>query len=148
MLDEQYLMKKNIVYISQNPILFEGTILENICMGEEQNNNLLKKVIRISALENDIDKGKLNLNDVVDSMGKNLSGGEIKRIALARALYQNPDALLLDDITSGLDLRTEKNVLMNFRQLNIPIFIATSSEKVIRRSDIVIRMEKRGKSYA
>lgn len=117
-------------------------------MGEEQNNNLLKKVIRISALENDIDKGKLNLNDVVDSMGKNLSGGEIKRIALARALYQNPDALLLDDITSGLDLRTEKNVLMNFRQLNIPIFIATSSEKVIRRSDIVIRMEKRGKSYA
>jgi len=148
LLDEQYLMKKNIVYISQNPILFEGTILENICMGEEQNNNLLKKVIRISALENDIDKGKLNLNDVVDSMGKNLSGGEIKRIALARALYQNPDALLLDDITSGLDLRTEKNVLMNFRQLNIPIFIATSSEKVIRSSDIVIRMEKRGKSYA
>ena len=98
-------------YLSQNPVVFNGTVLENVIMGEHNSNlervNLLLDKVGL-AQRFQTEEGVLeNLN----SLNHNLSGGQLQRLALARELYRDVDLLLLDEPTSGLDEETEAAIL-------------------------------------
>lgn len=135
-----HLFPPQICYVSQDAYLVPGTIKENICMGMKYDDTRLKRVLEISCLDKEIANGRLNINNIVGSKGDQISGGQRKRIALARALYREPSILLLDDLTSGLDLGTEKDILSNIYKLKSTVILASSDVKLSEYVDNIVEI--------
>ena len=104
-----------IGYVSQNVYLFDDTLLNNItfydCIDFE-NDKKLNEVISECNLNNFINNLPKKILTNVGNMGSNLSGGQIQRIGIARALYKNPKIIILDEATNSIDKETEKNILL------------------------------------
>lgn len=105
---------KKIGLIPQNPTMLETSIKENILLGEEENNDKLKKSLKIAGLS-DFSENELNKNIHTSSL--NLSGGQIQRISIARASYRLPDILIIDEGFNQLDHGHEKEVLENLMKI-------------------------------
>tara|TARA_Y100000816_G_C26102750_1_gene584925 strand:- start:17 stop:1756 length:1740 start_codon:yes stop_codon:yes gene_type:complete len=127
---------KLIGYVPQSIFLHDDSIKNNIAVGEyedEINLHRLNKAIKYAQLEKYI----LNLKDGVDTIvgenGSKLSGGQIQRIGIARALYINPEILIFDEITSSIDSDTEKElleVIKNLKQEKTIILITHKSSNL------------------
>lgn len=105
--------------IPQNPTMIETTIEENILLGQTKNEKRLIESLKTAGLNN------FSLKDLeknVHSTSLNLSGGQIQRIAIARAIYRLPNILIIDEGFNQLDEETEKNIindLMKIKNLTI-----------------------------
>ena len=100
--------------------IWDDSIKNNIAYGEydeEINNNNLSKSIQSAQLENFINSLENGLSTKVGENGSKISGGQIQRIGIARALYFNPEILILDEITSSLDTITEQQILNVIKNL-------------------------------
>ena len=100
----------NLRYVTQNPFFMDDTILNNIHMDikSEPDKKLIIKLIKLFGLESLL---KVNgLNSFIGENAQKISGGQKQRLALVRALYDNPKILILDEFTSGLDEETERKV--------------------------------------
>lgn len=114
--------QSKIAYVPQNVMLIDGSIYENILLGEEKNQkNLLKvkDVLQKVDLLEYIDKQALGIETVVGENGTCISGGQRQRIGIARALFQNKEVFILDEITSALDIETEKNIMKTLGKLKL-----------------------------
>jgi ATP-binding cassette, subfamily B, bacterial PglK len=103
-----------IGYVPQNIFMMNDSVVANIAFGVEPKHidfKLIKKVLKISNLEEYIKKSPNGLNTIIGDKGIKLSGGERQRIGIARALYRNPNILILDEATSSLDVITENKVM-------------------------------------
>tara|TARA_B110000858_G_scaffold98911_1_gene113741 strand:+ start:129 stop:1856 length:1728 start_codon:yes stop_codon:yes gene_type:complete len=108
--------QKKIAYVPQSTFLFNGSIENNVSF--EFNKDLIdtKKVVQSlesSQLEKFVNE-KEKFNYIIDEGGGNLSVGEKQRIGIARALYKNPELIILDEPTSALDSDTAKNLIKFF----------------------------------
>ena len=111
--------QKKIAYVPQSTFLFNGSIKNNVSF--EFSNELIdnKKILQSllsSQLEKFANKPE-KLNYIIDEGGGNLSVGEKQRIGIARALYKNPELIILDEPTSALDNNTAKNLIKFFGEL-------------------------------
>ncbi|XP_056648643.1 ATP-binding cassette sub-family C member 4-like [Diorhabda sublineata] len=95
-------------YCSQEPWIFANTIRQNIVFGAEYNKKRYKEVIRVCALEKDLDAFPKRDLTIVGDKGASLSGGQKARITLARAVYRERDIYLLDDPLSAVDIHVSK----------------------------------------
>ena len=106
---------KNIIgYVPQNYYLLDGTIKENIAFGQNHadiNVSKLKEATRSAQLDNLIESLENGYDTKVGERGIKLSGGQRQRLAIARALYFEPQILIFDESTSSLDIETEKNLM-------------------------------------
>lgn len=112
--------QKNINIVQQDSILVDDTIKNNITLsffGEKIDEKILENSIKKSDIKNFIDNLEHGINTEVGEKGLKLSGGQKQRISFARALYSNPDLLILDEITSALDKDTEKKILETLKEL-------------------------------
>lgn len=97
-------------YVSQTPWLQRGTIRENICFGSIFDESRYQAVIKCCALTEDIEKlGGDNIG--IGEGGKTLSGGQKFRVSLARALYQDKQIYILDDVLSALDAHVAAHII-------------------------------------
>lgn len=99
--------------VSQHPMIFRDTIKQNIVLFEDEklfNQERLDQAIHQSGLRQFIDTLPEGINTVLRDSGENLSGGEKQRIDLARAFYRQSNILLVDEVTSGLDLTLAKEI--------------------------------------
>ena len=106
--------REKIGYISQNVFLLDSSIKNNITfnfLDEAIDNKKLETAIDIAQLRKKIESLPNGINTNVGSDGLKLSGGERQRIALARALYRDPEIYFMDESTSALDVNTEKLIL-------------------------------------
>jgi ABC-type multidrug transport system fused ATPase/permease subunit len=135
-----------VSYVPQKPGMVSGTIAENIALGvdpAEIDHTLLQKVVGDAYLRDFID----SLPDGVDtSVGKQvdaLSGGQIQRIGLARALYARPQLLILDEATSGLDAGSEAFVSDTLYKLQgqVTVIVIAHRLSTVQHSDIVHVMQ-------
>ena len=134
-----YELRKKIGYMSQEPVLFRRNIYENILYGKL---NASKEEIFDVANKASINKylqEKIDLDEYSTT-----SEGEKQRISLARIFLKNPDILLLDNVTSSLDLNNEKEILKSVTQMEIgkTIIILTQKLSNIIDFDNIIFMEK------
>lgn len=134
----------NFSYVPQHCYLFSGTVRENMKMGnlnatDEQILEALRKTSSDFILES-----KDGLDMVINEGGKGLSGGQIQRLSIARALLSPAEILLLDEITSALDTTTEQEIIASIRQLvsdKIVIFV-THNDNVVDACDFVYRIKE------
>ncbi|KAH8812816.1 putative multidrug resistance protein [Xylogone sp. PMI_703] len=104
---------KRIGYCAQKPWLINSNIRTMICGTEDEteiDEKWYKTVIRACGLEEDIEQLSGGDLGVVGSRGVSLSGGQGQRVALARVVYSRPEIIILDDVFSALDLKTEARV--------------------------------------
>ncbi len=125
---------KFVGYVPQNVYLSDDTIANNICFGISEKNidkNKLNKVLEQSNLENFIESLPKKLDTIVGEKGAKISGGQIQRIGIARALYIDPTLLFFDEATSQLDNETEISILKDILKLkkNKIIFFVTHKAK-------------------
>ena len=103
-------------YVAQDFSLFEGTLLDNV-IGDEKVVDLehLNRCLEIVCLENVVAQLPDGIKSVVGRGGAGLSGGQVQRLCIARALYAKPSVIIFDEATSGLDMELEARVLTNLK---------------------------------
>ena len=112
--------QKLIGYVPQGIYLLDDTIKNNIAFGEFSNDideSTLLKSIKLAQLEKLISNLEKGYDTNIGENGSKLSGGQIQRIGIARALYTNPQILILDEITSSLDVNTEEEIINVIKNL-------------------------------
>ncbi|MFT9667854.1 ABC transporter ATP-binding protein [Streptomyces rhizosphaericola] len=104
-----------IGYVPQRPVTLSGTLADNLRLGAPYTDDELRDACRTAALDGYLDSAPDGLDTLVGERGSTLSGGQLQRLALARAVLRRPAVLLLDDITSAIDTTTERALLERLR---------------------------------
>ncbi len=128
-------LRKNILYVSQREKIFNDTILNNITLQKKISKKELNEILKITKVDEIIDKKAMRLESFLYDEGFNLSGGERQRIILARSLILKPEILILDESLSEIDRKTETEILeaidVNFPNLTI-IYISHTDTKCFK----------------
>ncbi len=135
-----------ISYVPQKPGLMSGTIAENIALGvpdEEIDHDRLTEVIESAFLREFLATLPDGVNTSVGKQVDSLSGGQIQRIGVARALYSRPRLLILDEATSGLDAASEEFVSASLRKLHgeVTVIVIAHRLSTVQHSDVVHVLE-------
>ena len=106
---------KNLIgYVHQDTFILNDTIKNNVAFGKYDLNDTDKKIIdalKKAQIDEFIDTLEKGLNTEMKDNGKNLSGGQKQRLGIARALYNDPQLIILDEATNSLDIETEDNFI-------------------------------------
>tara|TARA_B100000963_G_scaffold362021_2_gene402177 strand:- start:19524 stop:21233 length:1710 start_codon:yes stop_codon:yes gene_type:complete len=138
---------RNIVsYVPQQIYLLDENLSKNIAFGEtieEFKKDDLMNAIKFAKLDKFIDENNL-LNFQVGEKGSRISGGQLQRIGVARALYRKPKILLLDESTNGLDYETERKFLEDLKELKseLTIIFVSHREHIKNYADEFIEIKK------
>jgi len=115
--DKEY-YRAQVGYVMQTNLLFSGTIAENIAGGsDEPDRRRIEEVAKRADAHGFISKMPLGYQQVVGERGIGLSGGQIQRLCIARALYRDPRLLVFDEATSALDSESESNIIANLNDI-------------------------------
>ena len=110
--------RKHIGYVMQNNLLFAGTVSENIAMGATNpDQRQIMQSAKLADAHGFISNLPIGYEQVVGERGVGLSGGQIQRICIARALYHQPKFLIFDEATSALDGESEHHIQTNMQQI-------------------------------
>ena len=137
--------RSSIGYIPQNIYLFDGSVSENVVFGRDYDEEKLISVLKQAKIY-DFLMEKEGLETRVGEYGVMLSGGQKQRIAIARALYGDPEILILDEATSSLDNKTEEKIMEEIYQLeqNKTLIIIAHRLSTVERCDKIYKVENQG----
>ena len=139
--------KKKISYVTQKTFLMDDTIKNNIIFGyeTEYNERKFEEAIKFSNLDKFIRNLPNGINTIVGENGTQMSGGQIQRISIARALYNSPEILVFDEATNSLDENTEKNIINEILLLKdkCTIFLVTHNKNLTANCDEKYLVDKK-----
>jgi len=137
--------RQRIAGVMQDDIVLSGTLFDNITFFDpEPDREQVEYVSSLAALADEIRVMPMQYNTLVGSMGAALSGGQVQRLLLARALYKRPRLLVLDEATSHLDLATEKIVNTAIRQMKIARLMVAHRPDSILLADRILALTPTG----
>jgi ABC-type multidrug transport system fused ATPase/permease subunit len=134
--------RRKIGYIPQSIYLFDGTVAENVAFGSEYDEEKITRVLKKAKIW-DLLEARDGINTRVGERGLQLSGGQKQRIGIARALYNDPEVLVLDEATSSLDDATEAQIMNEIYDVsgNKTLIIIAHRLSTVERCDRRIRVE-------
>ena len=98
-------------------------------------------MIKISGIDEFINNQPNQLDTIIGHAGTRLSGGQLQRIGIARALYLNPQILILDEPTSALDEKTEEQIIKKILSIKeLTIILISHNSKVIEKCDKILNL--------
>jgi ATP-binding cassette, subfamily B, bacterial len=132
-----------VAYVPQVPHLFSDTIRENITLGARMNDEVLTQAVISAALDRDVRDMPAGLDTQVGPRGVKLSGGQVQRTAIARALVRTPELLVIDDLASAVDHATERALAdLLFSGGSRTYLVASNRKTVIDRASRVILLDQ------
>ena len=137
--------QSKIGYVSQKVFLLDETIKKNIAFGVDEsqiNEKLIIESLKNSKIFDYVKKMKNGIDTFIGEQGIQLSGGQKQRVAIARELYRNPEILILDEATSGLDEKTENQFLDFLENLKkkLTIIIVSHRKNTLKNCDKIIQI--------
>lgn len=129
-------------YTAQVPRLFSNTLRNNILLGLEKSGPGLVQAVHFAVMERDLDELDKGFETMIGSRGVKLSGGQIQRAAAARMFIRDPDLLVFDDLSSALDVETERLLWERlFAEREATFLVVSHRRPVLRRADQIIVMK-------
>jgi len=133
--------RASVAAVMQDDQLLSGSIADNIaCFDHDVDHEWVVQCARLACIHEDIANLPMQYNTLVGDMGSSLSGGQVQRIMLARALYRRPVILFMDEATSHLDIANERSVCENIAALSITRIFVAHRPETIRTADRVIEL--------
>ena len=127
----------------QDDTLLAGSIADNISFFDPQPNYLkIEQCAHVAAMHEDINNMTMGYNSLVGDMGSNLSGGQIQRLLLARALYQSPCVLFMDEATSHLDKDNEAKISEQIQHFPMTRIMIAHRQETINMAEKVYLLNK------
>ncbi|KQR98447.1 ABC transporter [Williamsia sp. Leaf354] len=131
---ETFLRPGRVAHIAQVPRVLSGTFADNIALDHDRP---LADAVAAARLEPDVTAAG-GIDAVIGHRGVRLSGGQVQRLALARALAVRPELLLADDVSSALDATTEVELWAGLRERGMTILGASSKRAALAQADRVV----------
>ena len=138
-------LRSEIGYVPQNPFLFSETIESNIRFGKSDASfEEIEAAAKSSAVSENIERFKEGYKTILGERGVTLSGGQIQRISIARALIKDPKILLFDDCLSAVDADTEEEILKNLNESSKEKTTLIVSHRIssVKEADCIIVIEQ------
>jgi ABC-type multidrug transport system fused ATPase/permease subunit len=132
---EVFLRPNQVSYVAQLPRVLSGSVGDNIRLGHDVD---ASSAVAIAQLEHDLAAAGSGLALMIGHKGTRLSGGQLQRLALARALAPGTELLIADDVSSALDVVTELDLWRALRDKGITVIGSTSKRAALSRADRVL----------
>jgi ATP-binding cassette subfamily B protein len=143
-IDKEY-YRAQVGYVMQTNLLFSGSIAENIACGDDNpDRRRVEDVARRADAHGFISKMPRGYEQVVGERGTGLSGGQIQRLCIARALYHDPKLLVFDEATSALDTQSESNIIASMNEIlkgRTAVIIAHRLSTIMQADKILVLYE-------
>ena len=144
---EVFLRPNQVGYVAQLPRVLSGTVADNIQLGHELD---AADAVSTAQLEHDLAAAGAGLQLLIGHKGTRLSGGQLQRLALARALAPRTELLIADDVSSALDVTTELELWRALRAHGVTVVGSTSKRAALTQADHVVvliggRVEDQGR---
>ncbi len=144
---QNYLIN-NLALVSQNPFFVNETIKYNLCFGKkitDMDISKMEKILKIVELSDVVNNLDDKMDTVIGENGTRLSGGQLQRLSIARALYQDPNILILDEATNALDPETQEkllnNIFLNYKDKTI--LIISHDNNVTKRCEKIFKIQNK-----
>jgi ABC-type multidrug transport system fused ATPase/permease subunit len=138
--------QSKIAHVPQNIFLSDTSFLENIAFGVDPQKINLEKVklaAKKSQCHDFIMKLEKGYDEIVGERGAKLSGGQIQRLGLARALYKNAEVIIFDEATNSLDYETEKLIIKELNHLDrdLTVIIVAHRLNTLENCDLILEIK-------
>lgn len=127
-------------YVAQVPRLFAESLIDNLRLSHDIEEESIRQGISLAALDDDVSQLPEGLSTLVGARGVRLSGGQLQRAAGARAMAHRPELLVLDDLTSALDVETELLMWERLAASGFTVLAASNRTVALERADVVITL--------
>lgn len=143
-ISNKFTIQSQIGFVSQNFFALDDTIINNITLGDNKINfSNLRFALKNSLIEKAIKKKQLKLKNKIGELGMKVSGGQLQRINIARALYRRPELLILDEPSSALDMENQHlltEIIKNLKD-KMTIILISHQKKLISNCDKIYKIE-------
>ncbi|MFJ2032189.1 ABC transporter ATP-binding protein [Streptosporangium sp. NPDC087985] len=134
-----FLVPGRVAYAGQVPRLFSASLRENLLLGWPSDQ--LERAVELAAFDRDLARMPEGLDTVVGPRGVRLSGGQAQRVSAARALVRSPDLLVVDDLSSALDVETEQRLWERITGV-CTLLVVSHRPAVLARADQIIVLDR------
>jgi ATP-binding cassette subfamily B protein len=135
-----FLVPPNAAFLPQVPQLISGTVADNIAFGEADQEQL-ERAIELAVMSSDVAGMPAGLETMIGPRGLRLSGGQRQRLAGARAVVLQPELVVLDDLSSALDVETEIRLWSNLAEAGATVLAVSHRAIAFDRADLVLRLD-------
>jgi ATP-binding cassette subfamily B protein len=130
-------------YTAQVPLLFSESLSDNILMGLPEAKVDLQEAVRLAVMEEDLAELEHGLETLLGAKGVKISGGQRQRTAAARMFVRDPELLVFDDLSSALDVETERTLWERvFEQRETTCLVVSHRRPALRRADQIIVLKE------
>jgi ATP-binding cassette subfamily B protein len=135
-----FLIPPNAAFLPQVPQLISDSVADNVALGIVDEEMLIV-ALELAAVLDDIDEMPEGSKTLIGPRGLRLSGGQRQRVATARALVHSPELVVLDDLSSALDIETELQLWSNLSAAGITVLAVSHRAVAFDRADQVLRLD-------